>query len=83
MIYNLTHKRNKLITFTITGVTYQAIDGMTWGEWVNSTYNTGGFSIQNSFIMKDSYMIKEGNNFIKETHIIDSSKGYYISNEIM
>lgn len=32
----------KLITFTINKVTYQAIDGMTWGEWVNSIYNTKG-----------------------------------------
>ena len=38
MIYNLAHNGNKLITFTINGTTYQAIDGMTWGEWVNSEY---------------------------------------------
>lgn len=42
MIYNLAHNGNKLITFTIDGTTYQAIDGMTWGEWVNSIYNTKG-----------------------------------------
>ena len=28
-----------MITFTIDGTTYQAIDGMTWAEWVNSEYN--------------------------------------------
>lgn len=39
MIYNLAHNGNKLITFTIDGTTYQAIDGMTWEEWVNSEYN--------------------------------------------
>ena len=39
MIYNLAHNGNKLITFTIDGTTYQAIDGMTWGEWVDSEYN--------------------------------------------
>ena len=38
MIYNLAHNGNKLITFTIDGTTYQAIDGMTWGEWINSKY---------------------------------------------
>jgi len=33
-----------LITFTIdNSVTYQAEEGMTWGEWVNSKYNTGGW----------------------------------------
>lgn len=28
-----------LITFTIDGTSYQAEDGMTWGEWVESEYN--------------------------------------------
>lgn len=29
-----------LITFTIGGTSYQAEEGMTWGEWVESSYNT-------------------------------------------
>lgn len=29
-----------LITFTVDGVEYQAEEGMTWGEWCNSEYNT-------------------------------------------
>ena len=33
----------KLITFTIDGVEYQAVENMTWGEWINSSYNTGSF----------------------------------------
>lgn len=36
---------NDLITFTIDGTEYQAESGMTWGEWVESDYNTGGYSI--------------------------------------
>lgn len=32
-----------LISFTIAGTSYQAEDGMTWGEWVESEYNTDGF----------------------------------------
>ena len=39
MIYNLAHNGNKLITFTIDGTTYQAMNGMTWAEWVKSDYN--------------------------------------------
>ena len=31
------------ITFTIQDVTYTALDGMTWGEWVNSDYNVDGY----------------------------------------
>ena len=30
----------QLITFTIDGTSYQAEEGMTWGEWVDSKYNT-------------------------------------------
>lgn len=30
----------QLISFTIGGVSYQAEDGMTWQEWVDSSYNT-------------------------------------------
>lgn len=32
-----------LITFTIDGTSYQAEESMTWGEWVESEYNTNGF----------------------------------------
>lgn len=39
--------RVMLIRFTIGMVTYQAEKGMTWREWVNSTYNTEGFIIKN------------------------------------
>lgn len=84
MIYNLAHNGNKLITFTIDGTTYQAMNGMTWGEWVDSEYNTGGFSIISGNIVKNNFVIVEvGNIFVKETHIIDPSKGYYISKDIM
>ena len=30
---------SNLITFTIDGVQYQAEEGMTWEEWINSEYN--------------------------------------------
>ena len=30
---------SNLITFTIAGTTYQAENGMTWGEWIDSKYN--------------------------------------------
>lgn len=32
-----------LISFKIDGKSYQAEEGMTWGEWINSAYNTSGF----------------------------------------
>ena len=41
--------KQEIITFTIDGVTYQAENGMTWGEWIESDYNTGGFAIGHSW----------------------------------
>ncbi len=32
----------QLITFTIDGTEYQAEEGMTWGEWINTGHNTLG-----------------------------------------
>ena len=47
------------ISFTITslstgynGGTYQATEGMTWQEWVNSAYNTDSFVVDGSTIKK-------------------------------
>lgn len=44
----------QIITFVIGGlgesVSYDAEEGMTWTQWVNSTYNTGGYVIADGFI---------------------------------
>lgn len=34
-----------LISFTIDGITFQAEEGMTWGKWVESEYNTDNFYV--------------------------------------
>lgn len=39
------------INFTIGGTTYQAVEGMTWGKWVDSEYNTC------SAVMSDDYIL--------------------------
>lgn len=33
------------IEFTIDGVNYLYEEGMSWQEWINSSYNTGGYTI--------------------------------------
>ena len=43
-----------LITFTIDGIEYQAEEGMTWGEWVNSKYNIDGYLNYNRLITNSS-----------------------------
>lgn len=42
-----------LISFSVDSKTYQAEDGMTWGEWVDSEYNTDGYSVSSSTHIKD------------------------------
>lgn len=39
-----------LISFMIEGTTYQAVEGMTWGEWVESAFNTGNYFVENNYI---------------------------------
>ena len=41
------------ITFTIDGTVYTANDGMTWGEWIDSKYNTDGFIAGDIHVHKD------------------------------
>ena len=43
-----------LITFTIDDIEYQAEEGMTWGEWVNSKYNIDGYLNYNRLITNSS-----------------------------
>lgn len=87
MIYNLAHNENKLITFTIDGTTYQAIDGMTWGEWGNSTYNTKGCvanTTKNRAEAKDKYYyIGPYNTFgtpVKLSDVIEANGKYWFDN---
>lgn len=41
-----------LIAFTINGIEYQAEEGMTWSEWVASSYNSGGYTESDGKIMR-------------------------------
>ena len=43
IVYNV--ELNDIITFTIEGTEYQAVDGMTWREWANSDYDQNQFGI--------------------------------------
>lgn len=50
----VSYAASDLITFTIGGTTYQAVSGMTWGEWVESEYNTDG-----EFLVSGSGYVEE------------------------
>ena len=44
----------QIITFSILSVIYQAEEGMTWGDWINSNYNTDGYYITKNNKIKNS-----------------------------
>lgn len=39
-----------LISFTVAGTEYKAVEGMTWTEWCDSEYNTDGYYIDGTFV---------------------------------
>ena len=47
-----------IISFTIGGMTYQAIDGMTWREWIDSDYNVQESYVYSKFMVDDEYVYR-------------------------
>ena len=69
-----------IITFAIDGIEYQAEEGMTWGEWIESEYNTDGWYINNyNFILSDSNEQVYGVNddLIYQTDTISNNETYF------
>lgn len=62
-----------LISFIIESTSYQAEEGMTWGEWCNSEYNTKGYYID----YDDSISTQTGGIWI------GTSEGYVFSQDII
>ena len=75
----------KLIFFTISSESYQAIEGMTWQEWVNSSYNTGDYIVYNNNIAKQTTAASGArvttdssyNNPVMSSEIISATNYYY------
>lgn len=70
-----------LISFTIDGTTYQAEEGMTWGEWVESDYNTGGYATEGSYNIKQGtsgaeYLANSSGDFVTPSDTIISGHTY-------
>ena len=49
----LTVERVEIISFTIRSTSYQAEKGMTWAEWVKSSYNTAGYVIMGDTVYNE------------------------------
>lgn len=70
-----------IITFTIDGTPYQAVEGMTWRQWVGSSYNTGGFYEASGYEIWDAVgYIQSGNTKVEANGIIIHNVPYTIRN---
>ena len=68
-----------MISFTIDGTSYQAESGMTWFEWVNSEYNTGGFTSDGNRILEPDgtrVVYMSPSTYIKPSHNIIGGQIY-------
>ena len=69
-----------LITFNINSKSYQAEEGMTWEDWVNSSYNTDEFVVENdnSIVDKthDQMVIDSNSNVVYATTAIVAGYNY-------
>ena len=71
----------KKIKFTIDGTSYEADEGMTWGEWVNSAYNSGGFVIQEQKIMRNNFVVRNnsGGDQLSSDYIVSGTSYSLVS----
>lgn len=65
-----------LITFTINGIEYQAEEGMTWGEWVASNYNSGGYTESDGKIMRLRKFVSSPAGSVNSSDVIDPNESY-------
>lgn len=63
--------------FSLEGSLYNFEEGMTWGEWVDSKYNTAGFVIDNDHILYKGGYVSSGDGSMRayDTMVSDS---YYV-----
>ena len=66
------------ITFTIDGTVYTANDGMTWGEWIDSEYNTDGLIIMDGVVHKNGLDVCYGEDCmqVESAYIIIANAEY-------
>lgn len=75
----------KEISFTVGDNSYQAEEGMTWAEWVESSYNTAGFYILPDdfrFVRVAGYYINYQRSTCTGSHSIISNGVYTLSTTI-
>ena len=61
-------------TFTIDGKTYQALSGMTWERWCNSSYNTDGYFYTN--VGDESFIYRADSNVNGKYYYVSGGSGF-------
>ena len=60
---------------------YEAIDGMTWEDWINSEYNTAGLYVNSGFVcggLEGMLEIDDYTELMKADTLILNGQGYYV-----
>lgn len=73
-----------LISFVIGGTTYQAEDGMTWGEWLESDYGSSDFEWNGTCIVQIStgyFVAESANTYPSNTDAIIADFNYVFHSE--
>lgn len=65
-----------LISFTIDGTSYQAEEGMTWGDWVNSEYDNDEFRVDINAITKGIFFVSSGSGIVYIDNQITANAAY-------
>lgn len=69
-----------LITFTIEGTEYQAEEGMTWEEWVDSEYNViGAFIYYDLIFVGSEFIITSAYLSVQSNELILQGENYMVS----
>jgi len=68
--------KRKIITFTIFGDEFTAYEGMTWEEWIGSTYNTIGCVVKDNYTFCSEYLSVSGMGFINLSEVIEEGDSY-------
>ena len=72
-----------LISFTIDGTSYQAEEGMTWAEWIDSASNTIGLYLSDSAdgVYWDWYCLFDATDAVKASDVIEAEAYTLIQTE--
>ena len=74
---NLTATPKNLISFSIDSSSYKAVEGMTWEEWIDSSYNTGGLKKSGSCVaLSSGGYVMNSSSYVLVSSAIETGKSY-------